>query len=136
MSDPQHDLRTVISSKTDEELYDMLYVHSADYTEDAHEIARQEFGRRKPDEAKMVSLGSLAEEQRDHEEECLGWPLRIVAFFFSTVFLGIPVILAHRNFVERGARRKAREWGRWALYGLLFYVGVLVARNALHILLK
>lgn len=27
-------------------------------------------------------------------------------------FLGIPVLLAHRYYVEHGARRKARDWGR------------------------
>ena len=47
--------------------------------------------------------------------------LRVVAFFTSTVGLGIPAILAHRHYVELGARGKARDWGRWALFGFVFY---------------
>jgi hypothetical protein len=37
-----------------------------------------------------------------------------------------PVIVAHRNYVEQGARRKAREWARWGLFGFLFYFALSV----------
>jgi hypothetical protein len=123
------ELKKAMSDKTDEELYDIL-AHSKDYTEDANEIANEEFRSRKLDAATLSSLGTgMVEEQRQREEAPLSWILSMVAFFFSTLFFGIPVILAHRYFVERGARRKAREWKQWALFGFFFYVALFVLRR-------
>lgn len=128
MSLPPADLKLTMSNKTNEELYEILYAHSGDYTPDAIEIAEEEFRRRKLDAPELNSLGAAAENLRAQEDAPLGWPLRIVAFFFSTAFFGIPVILAHRHYVEQGSRRKAREWGRWGLFGLAFYVTLFVLR--------
>jgi len=72
----------------------------------------------------LTSVSSVVEAQKRLEEAPLEWPLRILAFFVSTVLLGIPVLLAHRHCVEKGAKRKARQWGRWALAGFVFYVMV------------
>jgi hypothetical protein len=121
MSLSREDLKQAMSNKTSEELFDIVYAHSADYTADALEIAKEELIDRKLDAPTMSSLDGAATEVRAREEAHLEWPLRIVAFLFSTIFLGIPVILAHRHFVEQGARRKAREWGRWGLLGFAFY---------------
>ena len=136
MSLPREELKQSISNKTDAELYDILYGHSADYTPDALEIAKEEFAGRKLDAPTLNSLGTAVEEQRKKENAPLGWPLRAVAFFISTVFFGIPVILAHRHFVEKGERRKAREWGRWGLFGFFFYLGLFVITAVLPVLSK
>jgi len=124
-----HGLKKAMSDKTDEELYDIL-AHSKDYTADASEIANEEFRSRKLDAATLSSLGTaMVEEQRQREEAPLSWTLSMVAFFFSTLFFGIPVILAHRYFVEHGAKRKAREWKQWGLFGFFFYVALFVLRR-------
>jgi hypothetical protein len=115
-------MRLAMANKTDEELYDILYVHSGDYTTDALESAREEFVGRKLDASTLGGLCTTTEVLLQREAEPLGWPLRMVAFFFSTLFFGIPVLLAHRHYVEQGAKRKAREWGRWGLIGFAFYV--------------
>ena len=107
--------------KTDEELYDMLQGHPDDYTADALEAAKQEFSSRNLAPQSVENFNIAVEKQKQVEEAPLEWPLRIIAFFFSTVFLGIPVLWAYTHYVEAGATRKAREWGRWALLGLLFY---------------
>lgn len=116
------ELTKMMASKTDQELYGVLYSHPEEYTAEAIEVAKQEFSSRKLDALTLTSLSIAVEAQKDNEEARLGWRLRIVAFFISTLFFGIPVILAHRHFVEKGARRKAREWARWGLYGFVFYV--------------
>jgi hypothetical protein len=118
------EVRQALSEKSDEELYDMLYVHPNDYTDDAIEIAKEEFATRNLDAPRLKELAAAGLELRQHENARLGWGLRMVAFFVSTVFLGIPVWLAHRYYVEEGARQKARDWARWALYGLLFYLAL------------
>lgn len=129
-------LRQTMSTKSDEELHDILYGHPGDYTTDAIEMAKEEFLSRNLDAPTLSSLGVSVKERLRLEEAPLGWPLRIVAFFFSTLFFGIPVILAHRHFVEQGERRKAREWGRWGLFGFIFYLVVFVIRAILSAFAK
>jgi hypothetical protein len=134
MSTSVDDLKKVMANKTDEELYDVLHGHPDDYTADAVEVAKQEFAVRNLTAPTLNILSTAVEGQKRIEEAPLEWHLRIVAFFISTVALGIPVILAHRHYVEKGARRKAREWARWGLFGFLFYFVVTVLRFMLPLL--
>jgi len=128
MSTPVDDLKRVMANKTDMELYDVLHGHTDDFTADAIEAAKQEFASRNLETPVLSSLSTAVEEKKRVEEAPLEWPLRILSFFISTVFLGIPVLLAHRHYVENGARRKAREWARWGLFGFLFYFVVSILR--------
>jgi hypothetical protein len=128
MSTSVDDLKRVMANKTDVELFDVLHGHPDDYTADAIEAAKQEFASRNLAVPMLSSLNATVEEQKRLEEAPLGWSLRILSFLISTVFLGIPVLLAHRHYVEKGARRKAREWARWGLFGFLFYFVVSILR--------
>jgi hypothetical protein len=120
-------LLEMMSGKTDEELYDILQVHSLDYTPETIEAAREEFGHRQLDAPMLSSVAAAVDKAREKEDAHLSWPLRILAFFVSTAICFIPVLLAHRHFVEKGKKCKAREWAKWAFYGFLFYcvLGVL-----------
>ena len=115
------DLKKVMANKTDEELYDVLHGHPDDFTADAIEAAKEEFTSRDLTAQMLSNFSTAVEAQQRVEDAPLEWPLRIVAFFISTVAFGIPVILAHRHYVEKGARRKAREWARCGLFGFFFY---------------
>jgi len=128
MSASIDDLKKVMANKTDEELYDVLHGHLQDYTPDALTAVRDEFASRNLPIPSLTHLSAAVEDRKRVEEAPLEWHLRILAFFVSTVFLGIPVLLAHRHYVERGARRKARDWGRWALFGFVFYFAASVLR--------
>ena len=128
MSTSVDDLKRAMATRTDEELYDVLHGHPNDYTPDAIEAAKQEFASRNLAAPVLSNLSIAVEAQKQVEETPLEWPLRIVAFFISTLALGIPVIVAHRHYVEKGARRKAREWARWGLFGFFFYFVVSVLR--------
>jgi hypothetical protein len=127
MKPSQEELKQAISRKSDSELYDMLHVHSSDYTADALEIARGEFVTRKMEAPALSDLAAAGAKLRRNEEAPLEWGLRMVAFFVSTAFLGIPVLLAHRRYVEQGAKRKARDWARWALFGFIFYFALSIS---------
>jgi hypothetical protein len=117
-------LKQLMSSKSYEELYDISYVHPQDYASLAVESARHEVRGRSLDIPELDILASAAEEQRRQEQAHLPWPLRIFAFFFTTIGFGIPMILARRHFVTRSAECKAREWKQWSLLGLGFYVSM------------
>lgn len=136
MSISVRDMKRVMADKSDEELYAVLHGHPENYTADALEAAKQEFASRNLTAPAMTTLNSAAEEQKRVEGEPLKWPLRILAFFISTVFFGVPVLIAHRYYVEKGARRKAREWARWAFFGFLFYFTLFVRRYTLPLFLK
>ena len=133
MSTSVDDLKRAMATKTDEELYDLLNGHPNDYTADAIDAAKWEFASRKFAVPVLSTLSIAVEAQKRVEEAPLEWPLRILAFFISTVALGIPVIVAHRHYVEKGARRKAHEWARWGLFGFLFYFAVSILRFMLHL---
>ena len=116
------ELRNVMARKTDEELYDVVHAHAPDYTAEAIEAAKRELSSRNLDVPRLTELGTVVAGKLKQEDAPLEWPMRIVAFFISTMFLFIPLVLAHRHYVERGARRKARDWARWAGLGFVFYL--------------
>ena len=124
----QEDLKRTMQSKTDEELYSLLHLHSQDYTLEATNAASEEFSRRQPDAPTISRVVAAAEKREKDQKAPLSWGLRAAAFFVSSAFLFIPVLLAHRHFVEKGERRKAREWARAAIYGFVFYcaLGILI----------
>ena len=121
-------LKEVMSNKTDGELFAILHAHPGDYTAEAIVAASEEFNHRSPSQRDIDTFTVAAESEREAAGTHLGWGLRILAFFISPVFFFIPVLLAHRHFMESGERQKAREWGRFALYGFVFYLaaGILV----------
>jgi hypothetical protein len=128
MSVSAEDLKRVMANKTNEELYDVVYGHSNEYTADAVEAAKLELRSRNLDPQTVGNLSTAVEERKQVEKAPLGWGYRILAFFISTIFFAIPVLLAWRHYVEKGERRKARDWGRWALYGFTFYLAVAVLK--------
>lgn len=114
-------LREQMSGKSNDDLYDILHSRSQDYMPETLEAARAEFSHRQLGASALGDIVADAEKVREKEEAHLSWPLRMLAFFVSSAILFIPVLLAHRHFVENGERCKAREWARWAIYGFAFY---------------
>jgi len=95
------------------------------YTEAARqaiEAAKAELGSRSLPAPALVEISNSVAEKLHREQQPLEWPKRITAFFISPMLLFIPTLLGHRRYVERGERRKAREWARCAWLGFGFYV--------------
>lgn len=120
----REELHEAMSRKSYEELCEISYVHPQDYTSLAVEIAREQVRGRNLDIPGLGILASAAEEQRRREQAHLQWPLRISAFFLTTIGIGIPLIWVYRHFVTRGAKCKAREWKQWSLLGFGFYISM------------
>lgn len=125
---PHESLQEQMSIKSAQDLYDIVHFHSQDYLPETIEAAHSELSRRQLDAPTLSSIVEAAEKEREKEEAHLSWPLKILAFFISTAILFIPVLWAYTHFVEKGERRKAREWARWAIYGFVFYcvIGLLL----------
>jgi hypothetical protein len=62
------ELKRAILSKTNEELYDVVYVHSTDYTPEALEIAKREFIARGVDAHTLTQLSSAADLRQEQEQ--------------------------------------------------------------------
>jgi hypothetical protein len=62
------ELKQAILSKTNEELYDVLHVHSTDYTPEALEIAKREFLARGMDADTLTQLSSAADVLQRHKQ--------------------------------------------------------------------
>jgi hypothetical protein len=122
-------LKQTIASKSDGELYDITCIHSDDYGAAAVEIANEELRRRSLDNPLLSRLANASEEEWRREQAHLGWPLSTVAFFITTVGIGIPAMIAYRRFVNEGYRRKAHEWIEWSFIGFVFYGIVWCALN-------
>jgi len=111
-----------MANKSDAELYDVVHGHSDDYTAEAVEAAQRELQVRNLDVPTLAKIGAVAAEKLRQAQTPLEWRMRIRAFFISPVLLFIPTLLAHRRYIERGEKRKADDWSRWALFGFAFYV--------------
>ncbi|HVM93716.1 MAG TPA: hypothetical protein VMT67_12930 [Terriglobales bacterium] len=136
MRPSSEELKQEMLIKSDEELYDIVHLHSGDYTAEALELAREQLAVRNLPADTVEELSTAGANLLKKEQEPLSWSLRLVAFFFSTVFFGIPVLLAHRHYVEKGEKRKAREWGRWGLLGAGFYFAIIFVRLVINIILR
>lgn len=68
MSLTREALKQTMSSKTDEELFDALYVHRAEYTADAVEVAEQEFLTRKLEVPAPITIDAAVDSLRQREE--------------------------------------------------------------------
>ena len=64
MGNSSEDLLETMRSKTDEELYLLLHVHSQDYTPEAVKAASEEFSNRQPDGATMNRIRMVAVDEK------------------------------------------------------------------------
>lgn len=69
----------------------------------------------------LIWTADASEEEWRREQAHLGWPLRTVAFFATTIGFGIPAMMAYRRFVDEGYRRKAHEWIEWGFFSFVFH---------------
>jgi hypothetical protein len=129
-SPSKEELSKKISIQTDEELFDMLYLHREDWTDLALEIASEDWKKRDLNPTRIEELRITANKRKQEEDEKadepLSWPLRI---FYVILTLGIwswivlPVI-AEVRYRNRGYSRKYREF--WICMGATILVCLIV----------
>jgi len=71
MKNSSEGLQQTMRDKTDEELYLLMHVHSQDYTPEAIEAAREEFGQRQLDGPTTGSLAAVAEKELEEKRRKL-----------------------------------------------------------------
>lgn len=105
-----------LPEKADEDLYDMV-VHPDDYTPEAIAAATEELRRRNLPPGRMAQLEAAAETQVEFEknraDERLGWPMRILIFFFCVGFIGAFLAVYYES---KGFKKKASDC--WVAMGV------------------
>jgi len=116
----------VMRERTDAELIKIVTGPTDDYQPEALEAARLEYAHRNLTEAQVA----VAEQEILHtqavDEAKANTPLGTIFKILAFIFPGILLLMLSGLFRADGYERKAREMVRWTLYGLAFYVGLVV----------
>jgi hypothetical protein len=124
------ELERQMRSRSDDQLYEMLYIHREDWTPEALEVADQEWKSRNLDAGKLKEVQAIAVETEREKaaiaDEPLSLPQKVTFFLFNYAFcLGVvQIVTADVVFKSRGYDRKFRDCLWWMLYGWLFYTFV------------
>lgn len=114
-------------ARSDDQLYEMLFLHRDDWTPEALEIAEQEWIGRNLDAEKLRNAQAIAAERENNRlalaEEPLSTAQKVTFFIFNYTFcLGIvQAVIADIVFKDRGYDRKFRDCFKWMGYGFLSY---------------
>lgn len=116
----------VMQKRTDAELIKILNSPPDHYQPAALEAAQAEFERRNLSEAEVtIANEEIAQEQAVEEANAnkpLGTLPKVVAFLFP----GILLVMFAGTYKADGYDRKAKEMIKWTLFGVGFYVSIVV----------
>lgn len=109
--------------RTDPELIAIVTSDRNDYMPAAILAAEAEVERRGLTHEQLEAYRAVGIEQRQKKEEKAGEPLSIglKVFAFVAPFFAFIALIIMGFMVSKGYQRKAREFGRWILYGWGFY---------------
>jgi len=122
------------AGKPDEQLFHAL-AHRDEYEPQAIEAVEREIARRNLDSRRISELEvSAAKEKQDQNVKAqmpLQWPFRILMLILA---FGILQIMVGEYYRNRGYARRSREVWRWMLYGLLFWLAILLLEVLLSLI--
>lgn len=124
-----------MSKRTDEALFKIVNGPEDDYQPAAFEAAKKEFAKRNLSIDQLTSIKQEVENDEkinnDKATEPLGSSWKVLTFLFP----GIIQIIFSGTFKADGYDRKAKELVRWTIYGIGFYVGLIILLSLLDAIL-
>ncbi|ANE51789.1 hypothetical protein [Flavisolibacter tropicus] len=122
----QFNFEKTMKDAADAELIRIVITNRDEYQEAAIAAAEAELSRRNLSEDKLAKLKNRQQWQNDEKAYKAGIPLelhwKIIAFlipgFFQLIIAG--------SFKSGGYDRKANEVGKWTIYGISFYLVILI----------
>jgi hypothetical protein len=122
----ENDFHEVMRKRSDAELLEILTKYRNDYQADAIIAAETELAKRNLT-LNQVELAKQKIQQKDkRNEEKANAPLDIHWKVLTCIFPGIINIIIGGTFKADGYHRKFKELIKWTLYGVGFYVGLLI----------
>ncbi len=122
----EYDFEKVMSQHSDAELIKIVTGPPEHYQPAAFEAAQKEYERRNLSERQIeIAKTELEREERDLAaiaNQPLGIGFKALAFLFP----GFIYLIFAAALKAEGQLRKAKELGRWTLYGFGFYVLIVI----------
>lgn len=126
----QEQLKQHVAARTDEDLYEMLFLHREDWTPEALAIAEEEWKRRDLTPEKLAIVQAICEERHRQrvgtKDQHLSTAPKVFFFIFNFFFaLGLlQLLIAHTLYKSNGYERKFKESILWMAFGSTFYGAV------------
>jgi hypothetical protein len=116
----------VMSKRTDAELLQILNSSNGDYQPTALEAANIEFKKRNLSNEQLSLAKDVIKQKQEIDNAKSNEPLGLISKISALLFPGLAMLLYSGLFQADGYDRKAKEIRRWTLYGVCFYVGIIV----------
>lgn len=116
----------VMSKRSDAELLKILKSPEGDYQTAAIEAAKKEFAKRKITDEQVVVVKKEIEFEKKIIDIKANTPLEIELKIVTAIFPGILQLIFSGVYKNKGYDRKGKELAQWTLYGLGFYVGIII----------
>jgi hypothetical protein len=128
----ENEFDEVMRKRTDADLIKIINGPPDDYQPVALEAAKREFDRRSLSETQIAAVKEDIVHEQAVDEAKANAPLSVAPKIFAFILPGILLFMIAGTFKADGYDRKAKELGRWTLYGFVFYFGIIVLLNVLE----
>ncbi len=116
----------VMQKKTNEQLLKIINSPGGDYQAEALEAANAELNSRDLSKAYLAGASQALQAEQEYKDEKANEPLgniwKVLCFLLPG---GIQIGFA-ANFKANGYNTKAKEIGKWTLYGVGFYIAIML----------
>jgi hypothetical protein len=116
----------VMLKHTDADLINILNSPEGDYQPAALESAKREFERRNLSREQITIASQVIEQKLQANANKANEPLGVIPKIIALLFPGILLLIFSLTYKADGYYRKAKELRRWTLYGVGFYVGLVI----------
>ncbi|CAN5368900.1 hypothetical protein BH09BAC6_BH09BAC6_29990 [soil metagenome] len=121
-----NEFEAVMSKRTDAQLLQILNSAPGDYQPLALEAANSEFNKRNLSNEQLSLAKDEIKQKQELDDAKSNAPLGVIPKIFAFAFPGFLMVLFSGTFKADGYDRKAKEMLKWTLYGVCFYIGLVI----------
>jgi hypothetical protein len=131
----ENEFDEVMRKRADADLIKIVNGPQDDYQPAALDAAKREFERRNLSEEQITIVKQEIKQEQEIDEAKANTPLGVIPKIIAFILPGIILLMLSGIFKAEGYDRKAKELVKWTLYGLGFYIGLIVIINILRVIL-
>jgi hypothetical protein len=131
----ENEFDEVMRKRADADLIKIVNGPQDDYQPAALDAAKREFERRNLSEEQITIVKQEIKQEQEIDEAKANTPLGVILKIIAFILPGIILLMLSGIFKAEGYDRKAKELVKWTLYGLAFYIGLIVIINILRVIL-
>ena len=123
----ENDFGKVMAGHSDTELIKIVTGPPDNYQPAAFVAAQKEYARRNLSESQIESAETEIKKEEAEKVELANIPLNAGLKTFAFLFPGLIYLIFIGLLRSEGQLRKAKDLGRWTLYGIGFYILLFIA---------